>query len=99
MKSYSPFTGRVEETWFTTEQLNRLDQIQEAAGLFFNALAETDDESWDLDDIWELIYTGADRLTKRGRRVRVPTHVTEKDGKEYITDWYGEEEQDADLDH
>ncbi len=99
MKSYNPFTGRTEETEFTTEQLNRLDQIQEAACLFFNALAETDDESWDLDDIWRLIYEGSDLLTKRGRRVRVPTHVTEKSGKEYITDWFEEEEQDADLDH
>lgn len=92
MKSYSPFTGRVEETEFTTEQLNRLDQIQEAAGLFLNALAETDDVSWDLDDIWDLIYEGSDRLTKRGRRVRIPTHVTTPDGKEFITDWYGEDE-------
>lgn len=92
MKSYSPFTGRVEETDFTTEQLNRIDQIQEAAGLFFNVLAETDDVSWDLDDIWALIYEGSDRLTRRGRRVRIPTHVTTTDGKEYITDWYGEDE-------
>lgn len=77
---------------FTDEQLNRLDYIQDAAGQFLNALAESDDISWDLDDIWDLIYEGADRLTKRGRRVRIPTHVTTPDGKEFITDWYGEEE-------
>lgn len=84
---------------FTDEQLSRLDDIQQSAAEFMSALAETDDAVWDLDDIWYLIYEGSDRLTKRGRRVRIPTHVTEKSGKEYITDWYGEEEQDADLDH
>lgn len=99
MKSYSPFTGRVEETEFTTDQLYRLDQLQEAAGQFLYALLETDDPSLDLDDIWELIYTGAICLTKRGYRVRIPTHVTTPDGKDYITDWYGEDESIADMEH
>lgn len=85
------------ELEFTDKQLERLDYIQEAAGQFLSALAETDDAVWDLDDIWDLIYEGSDRLTKRGRRVRVPTHVTTSDGKEYITDWYGEDEH-ADVD-
>ena len=80
------------EPEFTDEQLKRLDDIQYAAEAFLSSLAETDDKVWDLDDVWDLIYEGSDRLTKRGRRVRVPTHVTTPDGKEYITDWYGEDE-------
>ena len=82
---------------FTDEQLYRLDIVEEAARQFLNVLAETDDVVWDLDDVWDLIYEGSDRLTKRGRRVRIPTHVTTPDGKEYITDWYGEDEH-ADVD-
>jgi hypothetical protein len=80
------------EPEFTDAQFKRLDDIQEAAAKFLSTLAETDDQVWDLEDIWELIYTGADRLTKRGRRVKIPTHVTTTDGKDYITDWYGEDE-------
>ena len=85
--------GSIIETEFTDEQLKRLDDVQQSAAEFLSALAETDDVVWDLDDIWDLIYEGSDRLTKRGRRVRIPTHVTTPDGKEFITDWYGEEEQ------
>ena len=73
---------------FTDEQLKRLDDIEEAAAKFFSTLTETDDQVWDLEDIWELIYAGADMLVKRGRRVKIPTHVTTQDGKDYITDWY-----------
>ena len=86
------------ELEFTDEQLTRLDAVQEAAEAFLSALAETDDKVWDLDDIWDLIYEGSDRLVKRGRRVRIPTHVTMPSGKEFITDWYGEDE-DADVEH
>lgn len=80
------------ELKLSDEQLERLDDIEEAAAKLLSVLAETDDQVWDLNDIWELIYTGADRLTKRGRRVKIPTHVTTPDGKDYITDWYGEDE-------
>lgn len=83
---------------FTDKQLERLDSVQESAERFLSILAETDDKVWDLDDIWDIIYEASDRLTKRGRRVRIPTHVTTPDGKEYITDWYGEDE-DADVEH
>lgn len=85
-------TADMTEPEFTDAQFKRLDDIQEAAAKFLSTLAETDDQVWDLEDIWELIYTGADRLTKRGRRVKIPTHVTTTDGKDYITDWYGEDE-------
>lgn len=85
------------ELEFTDEQLERLDSVQEAAERFLSILAETDNKVWDLDDVWGLIYEGSDRLTKRGRRVRIPTHVTTPDGKEFITDWYGEDEH-ADVD-
>ena len=81
-----------KEPEFTDEQLERLDIIEDGTRKFLSVLAETDDVMWDLDDVWALIYEGADRLTKRGRRVRIPTHVTTTDGKEYITDWYGEDE-------
>lgn len=73
---------------FTDEQLKRLDDLEETAAKFFSALAETDDQVCDLKDIWDLIYAGADRLVKKGRRVKIPTHVTTQDGKDYITDWY-----------
>lgn len=85
-------TANFPDPEFTDAQFKRLDDIQEAAAKFLSALAETDDQVWDLEDIWELIYTGADRLTKRGRRVKIPTHVTTPDGRNYITDWYGEDE-------
>lgn len=83
---------------FTDEQLCRLDQIQEATEEYFSVLAETDDKVWDLDDIWSVIYLACQLLHKRGRKVRLPTHVTMKDGTEYITDWY-EEDKDADMDN
>lgn len=76
------------ELKLSDEQLKRLDDIEEAAAKFLSVLAETDDQVWGLDDIWDLIYAGADRLTKRGRRVKIPTLVTPPDGKDYITDWY-----------
>lgn len=75
---------------FTDDQIRRIDELQEAAASFFQALAETTDIVWDLEDIYELLYAGADMLTRRGRRVRFPTEVTEKDGRTYITDWYSE---------
>ena len=76
---------------FTDEQLRRLDELQEAAANFFQILAETDDVVWDLEDIYDLLYAGADMLKKRGRNVRFPTEVTDTDGKTYITEWYCEE--------
>ena len=76
------------ELEFTDSQLRRLDELQEAAANFFQILADTDDTVWDLEDIYELLYAGADMLVKRGRRVKIPTHVTTQDGKDYITDWY-----------
>lgn len=81
-------TADTTELKLTDEQLKRLDDIEEAAAKFLSALAETDDQVWGLNDIWNLIYAGADRLTKRGRRVKIPTLVTPPDGKDYITDWY-----------
>lgn len=83
------------ELEFTDEQLKRINDIEEAAAKFFSALAETDDQVWNLEDIWELIYAGADMLVKRGRRVKIPTHVTTTDGKDYITDWYEGDEPDC----
>ena len=77
---------------FTDEQLDRLDQIQDAAYDFIKVIAEADDIPRDLNLIWELIYTAADALTdingEHKRHVRIPTHVTLKDGTEYTTDWY-----------
>ena len=84
-------TINLPELKLTDEQLKRLDDIEEAAAKFLSVLAETDDQVWGLNDIWDLIYAGAIRLTKRGRRVKIPTHVTTPDGKDYITDWYEEE--------
>lgn len=75
---------------FTDEQLDRLDNLQSAAISFFNVLAETDDCVFELEDIYDLLYAGADMLKKRGRNVRFPTEVTDKNGKTYITDWYCE---------
>ena len=83
---------------FNDEQLDRLDGVQWAAAQFLNYLAETDDVTWDLDDIWNMIYFGCKLLHQRGRRVQLPTHVTKKDGTEYITNWY-EEDEDADVDN
>lgn len=81
-------TINLPELKLSDEQLKRLDDIEEAAAKFLSVLAETDDQVWGLDDIWDLIYAGADRLTKRGRRVKIPTLVTTPDDKDYITDWY-----------
>lgn len=81
-------TADTTELKFTDEQLKRLDDLEEAATKFLSVLAETDDQVWGLNDIWDLIYAGADMLVKRGRRVKIPTHVTTHDGKDYITDWY-----------
>jgi hypothetical protein len=88
-------TNNTTKLEFTDEQLKRLDDIEEAAAKFFSVLAETDDQVWGLNDIWELIYTGADMLVKRGRRVKIPTHITENDGTERITDWYEGDESDC----
>ena len=52
---------------FNDEQLDRLDGIQWAAAQFLNYLAETDDVTWDLDDIWNMIYFGCKLLHQRGR--------------------------------
>ena len=87
-----------DELEFTNEQLTRLDYIQDAAGKFFNTLSESTDIVYDLDDIWNLIYLGCDLLHQKGRNVRLPTHVTKKDGTEYITDWY-EVDNVADMEH
>lgn len=90
-----PVAGRY--TWevdgspeFTDEQLDRLDKLQQAAVDFLNVLSETDDTSYMLMDIWDLINLGAKCLTENGRRVRVPTKVTTMNGKTYITDWWEE---------
>lgn len=83
---------------FRDDQLDRIDGVQWAAGEFLNYLAETNDVTWDMDDVWNIIYLGCQLLHKRGRKVRLPTHVTKKDGTEYITDWY-EEDEDADMEH
>lgn len=88
-----------KEFEFTDEQLDRLDAVQDYAGDFLKALAETDDITFDIDDLWNLIYLGCELLHKRGREVRLPTHVTKKDGIEYITDWYEEDEPHADMEH
>ena len=88
-----------EEPEFTDEQLARLDEIEAAAREFLNALSETDDVTYELEDVWDVIYLGCELLYKRGRIVRLPTHVTKKDGTEYITDWYEEDEPDADVEH
>lgn len=72
---------------FTDAQLKRINDLEEAAAKFLSVLAETEDQVWDFNDIWELIYTGANRLLKRGRRVRIPIYVPTLN---YIADWYGE---------
>ena len=79
---------------FTDEQLQRLDEITNAAYHFLTVIAETDDIPYDAEAIWNLIYEAADRLNNNYcRRVKIPTHVTTPDGKEYITDWYGDENE------
>ena len=72
------------------EQLDRIDGVQWAAEQFLNYLSETDDKVYELDDVWSLIFHGCRLLEKRGRKVRLPAHVTNPDGTEYITDWYEE---------
>ena len=80
---------------FTDKQLDRLDELMDGAYNFLTIVAESDDLPYDVDAIWSLIYEAADRLNKNyGRKVKIPTHVTTPDGKEYITDWYGEDEKE-----
>lgn len=86
------------EPEFTDEQLGRLDELQEAAEQFIRAVAETDDIVWEPQDIWDLIYECADILQHRGRRVRIPTRVTNPAGKVDIIDWW-EAYEDADMEH
>lgn len=76
---------------FTDEQLERIDEVENAAYEFLKVLAETDDIPRDPGTIWDLIYEGCNQLTLRyERRVHLPTHVTDEHGIEYITDWYEE---------
>lgn len=92
-------TDNMTEPEFTDDQIQRIDNLQAAAIDFFNVLMEADDYGFLLEDVWDLIYAGADMLVKRGHRIRIPTQVTEKDGTERIIDWYEGDEPDADLEH
>lgn len=73
---------------FSDEQCDRLDEISNAAYEFLKVLAETDDIPWDAEAIWNLVYSGMEELSVvYGRRTRIPTRVTEKDGRTYIVDY------------
>ena len=73
---------------FTDEQCKRIDEITDAAYTFLKVLAETDDIPEDIAAIWNVVYAGMEELSAvYGRRTRIPTRVTEKDGRTYIVDY------------
>lgn len=81
--------GAAEELELTDAQADRNDDIYEAAFAFCKVLTENDNLEWDMAFLGEIADLAASIMTEQGHKVRFPSVVTEKDGKQYIEEFYG----------
>lgn len=69
-------------------QVERNDEIYNAAYTLCQIMAENDELEWDMAYIGEIADYAAELLTNRGIRVRFPSIVTDDDGARYIENFY-----------
>ena len=74
---------------FTNEQIERIDEIDNAVFELCKVLTEKEDLEWNMEFIGEIAEMACDILVIKGFKIRYPVHVVNSfDGKEYITDWH-----------
>lgn len=70
------------------EQLERNDEIFNAAFEFCKVLTENQDLEWDMSIIGEIADYSAELLVNHGFQVRFPFVYTDKDGKDEVHEYY-----------
>ena len=89
MNENTTTTSAAEELELNDAQANRNDEIYDAAFAFCKVLTENPDLEWNMAFLGEIADLAAGILTKQGQKVRFPSVVTEKDGTQYIEEYYG----------
>ena len=93
--SVHPSTTDVEdvvELELLDKQIERNDEIFNAALDFCKVLTENDALEWNGEIIGQLADFAAELLTTHGNRVRFPVVVTERDGSQHYMEYYGEDQ-------
>lgn len=76
---------------FSNAQLERIDEVENAAFDFIKVLTEQPDLDWDMSLIGEIADMAADFLVSHGHQVRFPARVCEDDEHCRIVDYYNED--------
>lgn len=66
----------------------RVDEIHNAVFEVCRTLAEDENLEWDMHCIGEIAGFAADILTAAGKKIRYPAVVTEKSGRQYISEFH-----------
>lgn len=72
---------------FTNEQLERIDEVQNAAFDFCKVLTEKEDLEWDMSFIGEICDSVCYILNSHGLQTRYPERIENEDGTVYINDY------------
>lgn len=81
----------MNEPEFSNAQLERIDEVENAAFDYIKVLTEQPNMDWDMSLIGEIADMVADFLVGRGYKVRYPAIVDDGDGNEYIVDFHSED--------
>lgn len=77
-----------EELEFSSGQLARLDEIDNAVHELLKVMTEDYDLEWDMEIIGSVADAVADILVLTGKRVRFPTIVGKQDGSQHIEEYH-----------
>lgn len=77
-----------EELELTDDQVERLDEIDNAAFEYLKVLTENEDLEWNMEFIGELNEFAADMMAKAGHKIRYPYIETAPDGTQQRKDYY-----------
>lgn len=81
-----------EELELDDEQATRNDEVYNGVFDLCRVLSENPELAWDMNFIGEIADCAASILGRHGIRVHFPAVVTNKDGSQYIEEYYGGEE-------
>lgn len=81
----------MNEPEFSNDQLERIDEVENASFDFIKVLTEQRDMDWDMSLIGEIADMAADFLVSRGYKVLYPAIIDDEEGTGHTVDYYGEE--------
>lgn len=82
----------MNEPEFSNAQLERIDEVENAAFDYIKVLTEQPDMDWDMSLIGEIADMAADFLVSRGHKVRYPARVSDANGENcHIVDYHDED--------